>query len=255
MTDLRRSMSSFLSPVHSPDGLSRMAFSPGDRTPSSPRQIHLVPILPLCGQIPRISPSTLSDILSGAYDDHFDHVSIIDCRYGYEYRGGHICNAINASTSDVLIDRFFKSPIANALIIFHCEFSHNRGPQLAGLFRELDRDVNRLKYPNLYYPNVYILDGGYRQFYAEYRQLCDGGYVRMLDESYRINGDLTKETFLFRQNVEEMERWTRKPLAEISQPAKREVLKSPITSAMSATSPITSKALNFLSSPITPPRI
>jgi M-phase inducer tyrosine phosphatase len=233
-----------------------MTFSPREGSPPSPRQIHIVPTLALTGQIPRISPGTLSDILSGVYDNHFDELYIIDCRYGYEYQGGHIRNAIHVSESDVLIGGFFQSPIPDALIVFHCEFSHNRGPQLAGLFRELDRDANKLKYPSLYYPNVYILDGGYRQFYAEYPEMCDGAYMRMLDDAHRVNGDLTKETTLFRRIVEELEHRTRKPLAEINQPAKREVLKSPITSAMSATSPIASKALNFfLSSPITPRRI
>ena len=31
--------------------------------------------------------------------------------------------------------------------------------------REKDRALN--EYPNLFYPNIYILDGGYKQFYKD----------------------------------------------------------------------------------------
>jgi M-phase inducer tyrosine phosphatase len=100
-------------------------------------------------------------------------------------------------TSPPGITAFFKDPIPNAVIVFHCEFSHNRGPQLAGLFREIDRNMNRLCYPTLFYPHVYVLDGGYRQFFANFPALCHGGYTPMLDEFHRSNGDLTKATTLF----------------------------------------------------------
>jgi len=33
-------------------------------------------------------------------------------------------------------------------------------------FRELD--TRRCSYPELYYPEIYVLDGGYKRFYSEY---------------------------------------------------------------------------------------
>jgi M-phase inducer tyrosine phosphatase len=221
----------------------------------SPKATDFVPTLPLSGQIPSISPSTLADILNGVYDEHFDNLYILDCRYEYEFKGGHIKNATNFSSINDLFDEFFDCPVPDSLIVFHCEFSHNRGPQLAGLFRELDRNLNKLYYPRLHYPHVYILDGGYRQFYTEFPEQCEGGYVRMLDEQHRTNGDLTKETTLFRKKIEEFEQHTRKPLATINKQGKRELLKSPVAVSMASGSPIVSRALNFVSSPITPRRI
>ena len=37
-----------------------------------------------------ISPETMSDVLDGVYDKCVDKVTIIDCRYPYEFEGGHI---------------------------------------------------------------------------------------------------------------------------------------------------------------------
>lgn len=37
-----------------------------------------------------ISPETTSAILDGEYDSKIDKITIIDCRYPYEFDGGHI---------------------------------------------------------------------------------------------------------------------------------------------------------------------
>ena len=37
-----------------------------------------------------ISPETMSGVLDGSYDHQIDKVTIIDCRYPYEFEGGHI---------------------------------------------------------------------------------------------------------------------------------------------------------------------
>lgn len=37
-----------------------------------------------------ITPDTLTDLLAGRYEKHFDQVMIIDCRFPFEYAGGHI---------------------------------------------------------------------------------------------------------------------------------------------------------------------
>jgi M-phase inducer tyrosine phosphatase len=167
-------------------------------------QKDFLPTVPKPGSVPRITGRVLCEILDGQYDDHFDELFIIDGRYGYEHRGGCIRGAQNINSPDLLIDAFFKEPIPNAVIIFHCEFSHNRGPQLAAIFRKIDRNMNKFSYPNLLYPHVYILDGGYRDFFVAFPQLCDGGYTPMLDEFHRSNGDLTKETTKFQKKIDDL---------------------------------------------------
>ena len=37
-----------------------------------------------------VSPDTVEDVVNGCYGDKLGEVTIIDCRYPYEYEGGHI---------------------------------------------------------------------------------------------------------------------------------------------------------------------
>ncbi|OHT08627.1 Rhodanese-like domain containing protein [Tritrichomonas foetus] len=232
----------------------------------------IIPSIPFIGNVPKITGETLVDLLTGRYDELFDSLYIIDSRYNYEYNGGHIVGATNVNSSDVLKDMFFKHVIPNTIIVFHCEFSHNRGPQLASVFRETDRNLNRMEYPNLFYPNVFILDGGYRLFYQEHQDFCEGGYTTMLDDAHRINGDLTRATNEFRRNVEKLEHHFKadKPLPKMededdfkslfendkNNKTSYEFLKSPTPwSCSTSQSPVSSKMLNFFSSPAKPRRV
>lgn len=49
--------------------------------------------------------------------------------------------------------------------------------------RSEDRANNA--YPTLDYPEMYLLNGGYKQFYAQHQDLCEGGYLPMADPSYK----------------------------------------------------------------------
>ena len=217
----------------------------------SPKDNYFLPTLPLSGSVPRITGDTLVDLLNGEYDEYFEDLFIIDCRYDYEYAGGHIRGATNINDPQVLLDGFFSEPLQNAVVVFHCEFSHNRGPQLAGIFRELDRDMNKMYYPHLYYPNVFVLDGGYRQFYQDYPYMCDGGYTRMLDDYHRANGDLTRATTLFRRNVEKHESHHRQALVAVNRSrVNHDFMKSPVGGSDWDNSPVAARMLNFLASPL-----
>jgi M-phase inducer tyrosine phosphatase len=152
-------------------------------------------------------------------------------------------------------DGFFADPAPGTVIVFHCEFSHNRGPQLASVFRELDRDLNKHCYPNIFYPDVFVLDGGYRQFHADHPEWCNGGYTRMLDDVHRTNGNLTRETASWRKTVEQLEGRHRKALVAISKPANHDLLKSPVALGAAVDSPISSRMLNFSASPLQPRRL
>ena len=212
-----------------------------------------IPSFPCIGNVPKISGNTLSDILSGKYDNEFDDLYIVDCRYTYEYDGGHIKGAVNANSIDELQKMFFDNIVENAVIVFHCEFSHNRGPQLASSFRDIDRNMNKKRYPQLFYPNVFILDGGYCNFYRSHSEWCDGGYTPMLDDEHRINGDLIKATKEFRKNMEKIENHY-KPAKIMHDQISYEFLKSPKPWGANYQSPISGKMLSFLSSPVKQPR-
>lgn len=137
--------------------------------------------------IPRISRETLVDVLDGKYSSHFDQKIVIDCRFEYEYEGGHIDGAVNYNDKDLLTNQLFQTPMdGRTLLIFHCEYSAHRAPLMARHVRSEDRTVNAEHYPKLTYPEVYILDGGYSGFFNEHRGRCyPQEYVEMSDEAHQ----------------------------------------------------------------------
>jgi rhodanese-related sulfurtransferase len=64
----------------------------------------------------------------------YDRVIIIDCRFDYEFDGGHIRSAINVNATDDLAELLFQPDMLNfgdrICVILHCEFSSQRGPKM-----------------------------------------------------------------------------------------------------------------------------
>ncbi|XP_048187169.1 M-phase inducer phosphatase 3 isoform X2 [Perognathus longimembris pacificus] len=124
-----------------------------------------------------VNPETVAALLCGKFQSLVEKFFIIDCRYPYEYLGGHIQGALNLYSHKELYDFFLKKPIVpldiqkRIIIVFHCEFSSERGPRMCRSLRGEDRALNQ--YPVLYYPELYILKGGYRDFFPEYMELCE----------------------------------------------------------------------------------
>ncbi|XP_052269438.1 M-phase inducer phosphatase-like [Dreissena polymorpha] len=135
-----------------------------------------------------ISAATLSDVLNGVFSSHIDHVTIIDCRYPYEYEGGHIEGAVNLYTRQAIrefLSNTATSPNKNHVIIFHCEFSSERGPKMYRHLRSLDREVNADSYPKLNFPEMYLLEGGYKEFFQTQKKHCSPqGYTPMLHKNH-----------------------------------------------------------------------
>ncbi|KAH8155133.1 uncharacterized protein LAJ45_00142 [Morchella importuna] len=134
----------------------------------------------------RIDKATLCKVMDGQYKDEYDELMVVDCRFEYEYEGGHISGAVNVNSTEALENMFFKRPrTEKLLIIFHCEFSAHRAPRMALHLRSRDRQLNMQRYPALYYPDVYILEGGYCSFFNQYRVRCEPEqYVQMKDSSH-----------------------------------------------------------------------
>ncbi|EDN10095.1 M-phase inducer phosphatase [Histoplasma mississippiense (nom. inval.)] len=131
--------------------------------------------------LPRIESTVLVDILDGKYNDKYNDIIIIDCRFEYEYEGGHINGAVNYNDKEHLASRLFSEDMKpNTMLVFHCEYSAHRAPIMAKFIRHKDRAVNIDEYPKLTYPEMYILDGGYSAFFSVYRSLCiPQNYVEM----------------------------------------------------------------------------
>lgn len=137
--------------------------------------------------IPRITRETLLRVLDGEFRDRYDEKMIIDCRFEYEYEGGHIMGAVNYNDKELLARKLFADGTHEQqargdriLIIFHCEYSAHRAPMMARHIRAEDRAVNAASYPRLSYPEMYILDGGYSGFFEAHRDRCfPQNYVEM----------------------------------------------------------------------------
>ncbi|XP_045206243.2 M-phase inducer phosphatase-like [Mercenaria mercenaria] len=134
-----------------------------------------------------ISPETVADIMEGRYSEQLGKVTIVDCRYPYEFEGGHIRGAVNLYTKDAVNTLLQETSTSEQphVLIFHCEFSSERGPKMYRFLRSQDREVNKHRYPHLNFPEIYLLDGGYKVFFTAHKDMCDPiSYKPMLHEDH-----------------------------------------------------------------------
>jgi len=40
-------------------------------------------------------------------------------------------------------------------------------------------------YPQLFFSEIYLLEGGYKNFHESHPELCSGGYVPMLEKAFK----------------------------------------------------------------------
>ncbi|KAI5283566.1 cell division cycle- protein, partial [Ascosphaera aggregata] len=138
-------------------------------------------------QLPRIDQQTMVDVLNGKYNDHYRNIRIVDCRFPFEYEGGHINGAVNHSAESLASELFCNGPEENTALILHCEFSKYRAPEMAQCIRSRDRAFNIHVYPKLSYPEMYILEGGYSAFFSEYKNHCfPQSYIKMGDKAHEF---------------------------------------------------------------------
>lgn len=147
-----------------------------------------------------IARDTLAKLIKGEYDHVINSYRIIDARYKFEFEGGHIRGAENwqHGEDEEFLSAFLPSHPLPAppppfqpndttkrnILIFHCEFSSQRGPDFYRKLRERDRQLNQHVYPALYHPEVYLLHLGYKEFFQYYPDLCTGRYTAMVDPNH-----------------------------------------------------------------------
>jgi len=137
-----------------------------------------------------LCPTTVAKLVQGQFKELYELIVIIDCRFEYEYLGGHIKGALNFPKEDDIDKYFIKNNQYHKYgeklcLVFHCEYSSHRGPKSYKRVRSSDRKLNEPNYPDLFYPEMYLLEGGYKQFYKDYPELCEPqGYVEMKDPCF-----------------------------------------------------------------------
>lgn len=166
------------------------------------------------GGIPMIDSNTVKQLLI----EDANRVVLIDCRYFYEYRNGRISSSHNVVFPDDcqrgfiiardkllncanhrnsekrdLVYVFYDDGEANAMAM------HHRATQLFRHIRNLDRLDNMRTYPNLCFPNMFVLKGGFKAFIEssrdrewedDHRIFYEGSFVSMDD--WRFSNE-TKE--------------------------------------------------------------
>uniref|UniRef100_A0A8C3IE41 protein-tyrosine-phosphatase n=1 Tax=Chrysemys picta bellii TaxID=8478 RepID=A0A8C3IE41_CHRPI len=166
----------------------------------TPVKVKLRPVLSqkgkLCGwELPlivesfkcKLDPLQVAALLFGQFQSLIETFYIIDCRYPYEYWGG---GALNFHRQEDVFEFLLKKPLfpstpqKRIVLVFHCEFSSERGPKMCRYLRAEDRAMN--EYPALHYPELYVLKGGYKEFFPEYRELCEPqDYCPMHHQDYK----------------------------------------------------------------------
>jgi len=155
--------------------------------------------------LPNITCHVLSDLMQGKYHRTINSVRIIDVRYSFEFSGGHIKGAENwqHGEDEQFISAFLPpnplprvpdhdphSSVKRDILIFHCEFSSQRGPDFYNKLRARDRTLNQHVYPALHHPEMYLLHLGYKEFFKHFPHLCEGTYTEMIDPKHE--SDLRK---------------------------------------------------------------
>jgi len=142
------------------------------------------------GGVRAIDPATVADIFEGKFPDVSRRKFVfVDCRFPYEYHGGHVKGAINLQLSEIK-PHFFTRKLKDLVLgcetpvlIFYCEFSSQRGPKTYHWIRDLDRKMNN--YPKLHYPQIYLLKKGYSNFWEHCPNHCEPrSYLPMNDPLY-----------------------------------------------------------------------
>lgn len=145
-------------------------------------------------------------------------VKIFDCRFPYEYRAGHIIGATNMTSIQQLRNFFERhediqkrmqslgKTMHDYYVCFHCEFSANRGPSFAMMFREIDRIANSANYPSLHFPKIYIIRGGYKHIHEMMPSICGGTYKAMRTDENILSGELREYNNRFIHEVDTFKR-------------------------------------------------
>jgi rhodanese-related sulfurtransferase len=167
-------------------------------------------ILPTTGQyhqfndtIRQASPATIHKLIHGGFADRVDQHLVMDCRFPFEYDGGHIAGAINFWSAEKAIHKLFIEPelrLGNdgrTVIILYCEFSSHRAPTMFQSIRLIDEAITAST-GGLLLPELYILEGGYSTYFDAYLTDCTPRSYRKMKNRAYIDQNSRYETMMRR---------------------------------------------------------
>jgi hypothetical protein len=135
-----------------------------------------------------------------------------------------LCSDSNSQSNrrEICIDdslSLFNPKRKPLVIVFYCEYSSQRAPDMWRFLRSTDRAVNQ--YPYLHYSNIYLLKGGYHNFVKEFPGFCvsiqpDQLYIKMWDKRY--SEDCNEDMKRLSENWERCNRKRKKKHSEFLPP-------------------------------------
>ncbi|ETO76313.1 hypothetical protein F442_08148 [Phytophthora nicotianae P10297] len=138
-----------------------------------------------------ITPETVARILRGEFKEQLAGFKLLDCRFPFEFEGGSLKGASSLCDPENMEMQFFQPTTfehtTRTALIFFCEFSANRAPKMLRHVRNVDRRLHADSYPELYYPELYLIHGGYKNcFETLQHEICapSAVYVAMEDERF-----------------------------------------------------------------------
>jgi M-phase inducer tyrosine phosphatase len=130
--------------------------------------------------------------MNGLSNKKFTELRVIDCRFKYEFNGGHILNAININSKNNLREFIQTTNFESVnLLVLHCEFSQQRGPAMYDKFLQFNIRAGFIlecqkKFKGKI-PRICILDGGYAGFFKEFSNMCTpSSYTMMNDKAFSL---------------------------------------------------------------------
>lgn len=118
-----------------------------------------------------ITADTLASVLKDrSHLKPGQRVVLVDCRFPAEFGAGSIQGAEHFWLVQDVQQRFFApAPRDDGNIyVFFCEFSQKRGPRMWKKVRSTDRTLNGENFPKCHYPEMYLLEEGYKNFFLKY---------------------------------------------------------------------------------------
>lgn len=125
---------------------------------------------------------------------------LVDCRWDYEFNGGSVNGAVNINDGQILKNQLLlgNKPEIPTDIVFYCEFSQVRAVRLSNYFKFMENKLHN----RLWYPNIFLLNGGYSRFSKEYPQYTTTGkYIQECDFRYEAQKTKYSDNGEYNMNI------------------------------------------------------
>lgn len=127
-----------------------------------------------------IAPSVLANAITDPWSLQHDRLTVVDCRYQYQYNACRIVGAINIPSFREFQEMRHQFQLPNTLYVFYSENSKERAPTVRSLFQESLQHCKGC--------NFVLLQGGMKEFFSLHPSLCAGHYIPRLGSSDSMLG-------------------------------------------------------------------